>query len=691
MILFLIAVFGLAAGQNLQLDEGDECTPFGGGRGTCTLFRQCGILRDYIANRTQFCGFKGFEPIVCCPTSMSLRFNRENKFEQFCTPRDRENPEIMEFRKVYGGNESAPRTHTYMVLIGYKLQKEWRCGGTLITARYVLSAAHCSNPPELGPARWARLGELDFNSTLDDAKPVDKTIIERIRHPKYKPSQLYHDIALFKLDSDVVFNIYTYPICLHNKREITSKFATTMGWGRTSEEGPTSSKLLEAKIEIYNDTECMRLMSNEWIKLLALRGPDAEQMICSGLPDGSKDSCAGDSGGPLVIEESKLFRTQIGITSFGKGCGNKNYTNSPGVYTRVSNYISWIKEVAFGGEMFRMTAASSQELKLKEGEMCQPPNGTQGICTLQSKCQTIRNLNLSRHLICSFKGFEPIVCCPNNLTTKINQGNKVEQFCTLLDREYPNIDSLRKVLGGKESLSRKHTYMALIGYGETKKEWICAGSLITARYVLSAAHCSDPRISSPIKWARLGELDISSSSDDAEPVDKTIIERITYPKYIRSQNYHDIALFKLDSDVVYNIYIYPICLHTKRKIDSTFATIIGWGRVGFSDGTSEKLQEADIEVYNDTECRKLMFSSVMARTPQGHQADQMICAGVPDGSKDACQGDSGGPLVVGGVGKFIKTQIGITSFGKECGSPNSPGVYTRVSNYIPWIEKVAFS
>ncbi|CAH1405899.1 unnamed protein product [Nezara viridula] len=318
------------------------------------------------------------------------------------------------------------------------------------------------------------------------------------------------------------------------------------------------------------------------------------------------------------------------------------------------------------------------------GDECRPLGGGQGTCTLLSQCQTLGDFKKNRPPICAFKNLEPIVCCPTKLTSKVNQGHKAEQLCKVLDLRCRNsLDLTKNVVGGKESASRTHIFMVLIGYGETEKDWRCAGSLITARYVMSAAHCSNLHI-------MLGELDISSSSDDAKPVDKAIIERIPHPKYIPSQNYHDIALFKLDSDVVFNNYVLPICLHTKRQITSKVATVIGWGKTGFIDATSEKLLEADLEVYNDTECKRLMFSSITPQTPRGHEADQMICAGVPDGSKDACQGDSGGPLVVRDIGKCIRTQLGVISFGKECGNPNSPGVYTRVSNYIYWIEEVAF-
>ncbi|KAK9506529.1 hypothetical protein O3M35_008451 [Rhynocoris fuscipes] len=68
----------------------------------------------------------------------------------------------------------------------------------------------------------------------------------------------------------------------------------------------------------------------------------------------------------------------------------------------------------------------------------------------------------------------------------------------------------------------------------------------------------------------------------------------------------------------------------------------------------------------------------------------MVCAGEKEGGKDACSGDSGGPLVIRQDKRCLKTQIGITSFGRDCGLPNMPGIYTRVSYYIPWIESIVW-
>ena len=62
----------------------------------------------------------------------------------------------------------------------------------------------------------------------------------------------------------------------------------------------------------------------------------------------------------------------------------------------------------------------------------------------------------------------------------------------------------------------------------------------------------------------------------------------------------------------------------------------------------------------------------------------MICAGYLEGGKDACKGDGGGPLIV--QNKEFAVIYGIVNFGVGCARPDKAGVYTRVTNYIDWIQ-----
>lgn len=82
---------------------------------------------------------------------------------------------------------------------------------------------------------WARLGVLNIYSTVNDFKPVEYEIVERVIHPDYNSSYVYNDIALLRLESDVEFSAHVRPICLNTDRSLQFRTATAIGWGRTDQ------------------------------------------------------------------------------------------------------------------------------------------------------------------------------------------------------------------------------------------------------------------------------------------------------------------------------------------------------------------------------------------------------------------------------------------------------------------------
>ncbi|BES88126.1 serine protease [Nesidiocoris tenuis] len=252
--------------------------------------------------------------------------------------------------RIIGGRAATPKKHTFMVLIGYGSSKirHWLCGGSLLSSRYVLTAAHCTVGGTLGKAKWVRVGELDLSSNTDDAKPQDKEIAERIRHPDYKEPAVYNDIALLRLGSDVIFNEWVKPICLYaGAPEPEPNNVIVTGWGRTDFASETSPMLLEVKISLFNNSACVGLMGRTPDKMRLPRGIDAGSMVCAGDVNGGKDACTGDSGGPLFVEEDDCVTRQLGITSLGKDCG---IPGTAGIYTNVTKYIPWIESIVWSDE-----------------------------------------------------------------------------------------------------------------------------------------------------------------------------------------------------------------------------------------------------------------------------------------------------------------------------------------------------
>ncbi|XP_028168057.1 serine protease snake-like isoform X1 [Ostrinia furnacalis] len=260
------------------------------------------------------------------------------------------------------------------------------------------------------------------------------------------------------------------------------------------------------------------------------------------------------------------------------------------------------------------------------------------------------------------------------------------------------------VIGGKETLPGEYPHMGAIGWKASIGTWIfkCGGSLISEKFILTAGHCSkassrdtsiadvDPKI------VRLGDKNILDISyNNLGPRDYNISRVIVHPLYKPPKKYNDIALIELATPVDFDKFTQPACLWGRpdlQGINSAFVT--GWGVVETAGKTtSPELQAASVDLVDSQQCDSLLRPSCNRHWCgiQNHQ----ICAGKLTGGVDACQGDSGGPLQLK-VSLPINDQgsmnqvIGVTSFGIGCGLPNLPGIYTKVSSFIDWIENIVW-
>uniref|UniRef100_A0A1A9WIZ6 CLIP domain-containing serine protease n=1 Tax=Glossina brevipalpis TaxID=37001 RepID=A0A1A9WIZ6_9MUSC len=248
--------------------------------------------------------------------------------------------------RVSGGVRAALFSLPWMALLKYNIGEPFKCGGSLITNRYVLTAAHCVYGHE-DVLSEVRLGEYNISSPLDCtnsiksecAPPVEDVGIEEILIPdNYRKHGLHDDIALIRLNRTVEFRRQLKPICLPISEKLRSaqhSHYVIAGWGRT-ENGNSSDVPLFAVIRYIERESCQR----EFPALPSLR----DEHICAGGQN-LVDSCRGDSGGPLGFRD-KLFDhlrfIQFGVVSFGiNSCGR---IDMPGVYTNVSYHLQWITD-----------------------------------------------------------------------------------------------------------------------------------------------------------------------------------------------------------------------------------------------------------------------------------------------------------------------------------------------------------
>ncbi|XP_077773298.1 prostasin-like isoform X1 [Podarcis muralis] len=214
---------------------------------------------------------------------------------------------------------------------------------------------------------------------------------------------------------------------------------------------------------------------------------------------------------------------------------------------------------------------------------------------------------------------------------------------------------------------------------------ICGGSLINEKWVVSAAHCFTKGYEQYDVLLGAYQLSIPPSS----LVVTTVQQVISHPNYNGIDGSPgDIALVELKAPLDLNDYILPVCLPDSSAQFSmdTSCWVTGWGQV--KDGEAlpppQTLQELEVPLIDRDTCNSLFNSAPAPDLPQNPVLDDMICAGYPEGGKDACHGDSGGPLVCRCDAGW--TLAGVVSWGEGCAEPKHPGVYTLVPYYANWIS-----
>ncbi|CRK86963.1 CLUMA_CG003753, isoform A [Clunio marinus] len=354
-------------------------------------------------------------------------------------------------------------------------------------------------------------------------------------------------------------------------------------------------------------------------------------------------------------------------------------------------------------------------------ESCVNPTGVTGFCQPIRSCDSLLNILMQyrgrqipydvriflRRSQCKYY-FEPWVCCPSvtEQTTAAPVTTVRSTVPSTASRlpEAPEcgVDADNRIYGGEETTIDEYPWLAQLQYNKPRGRtgFHCGGSLINQKYVVTAAHCIGKV---PSDWdlvsVRLGEWDTTTVEDCDDSffnervcndphVDVPVEKKIIHESYVaNSKNqHHDIALLRLSRTVTYTDFIKPICLQVNSDVrnlnlDGKSLDVAGWGKTETSYTSDRKLKVA-VAAYPNSKCQEVYSRSGLTIL------DSQICAGGAPG-KDSCNGDSGGPLMEhyesGPIPYYFLA--GIVSYGpKNCGTEDVPGVYTRVSKYVDWIQ-----
>lgn len=262
-----------------------------------------------------------------------------------------------------------------------------------------------------------------------------------------------------------------------------------------------------------------------------------------------------------------------------------------------------------------------------------------------------------------YSGTNVRLCCPALATTTSSINFPTE--CGIQKFE----PALQRIVGGVHTVPNSWPWQVRLH----ADGGLCGGTLIDTKHVLTAAHCIQTPVVTQNYEIIVGLHDIDKPVYNEQ---KIAAERIfVHEQYNPTSQENDIAIIRLAKPVTISDSINVICLPGAEANNANDTVwVVGWGTTSFQGQVSPVLRQTSVHVM-PTRCGQVYSS---------YNNQKQMCAGAYGGGRDSCQGDSGGPLMYKSNGKWYLN--GVVSYGHGCAFDGYPGVYARVSYYLPWVK-----
>ncbi|XP_017122449.2 transmembrane protease serine 9 [Drosophila elegans] len=433
--------------------------------------------------------------------------------------------------RVVNGTDSSVDKYPFVIsLRGSKGSHS--CGGSIISKQFAMTAAHCTAGRKATDLS-VQFGVTKINATGPNVVRVKKII----QHEDYNPYNNYaNDISLllveepFELDGVAVAAVKLPDLSYATPQTDAGGEGVLIGWGLNATGGSIQTTLQEVGLKVYSDAECESRHEGR---------TDRRYHICGGVDEGGKGQCSGDSGGPLIYNGQ-----QVGIVSWSiKPCTAPPY---PGVYTKVSQYIDWIKknQIILAGEHIASKMLSNQDLSLAVVALL-------AITTIAQAAPTLRVVN--------------------------GTDSSVEK--------YPYVVSLRSYDGSHS----------------------CGGTIVSQQFVMTAAHCTNGRSAESLS-IQYGVTNINATGPNVVGI-KRVIQHTDFDPTRQNANDISLLMveepFEFDGVSVGPVELPPLAFAVPQSSVGVEGVLLGWGLNETYGSVQDTLQEVSLKIYSDEECTTL--------------------------------------------------------------------------------------